>query len=76
MPRCVPHVNYSLQWLHRLNTQTCGKQITAERCTIMKLSGAGQQQIVLPDLILLYFFTLIEHGYGHSLTDYTIHNLP
>lgn len=39
----------------------CGEQITGERCTIRKLSGAEAQQIVFSDLILLYFFGLIEH---------------
>lgn len=59
----VIHVNYLLEWLHRLNTQKdmCGEQITGERCTIRKLSGAEKQQIVFSDLILLYFFGLIEH---------------
>lgn len=39
----------------------CGEQITGERCTIRKRSGAEKQQIVFSDLILLYFCGLIEH---------------
>lgn len=60
---CIAHVNYLLEWLHRLNTQKdmCGEEVTGERCTIRKLSGAEKQQIVFSDLILLYFPGLIEH---------------
>lgn len=39
----------------------CGEQIAREICTIRKLSGAEKQQIVFSELILLYFFGLIEH---------------
>lgn len=59
---CVPHVNYFLEWLLRLNTQKdmCGEQITGDRCTIWKFSRAEKQQIVFSDLIVLYFVGLIE----------------
>lgn len=47
----------------------CGEQITEERCTIRKPSGAGRQQIVFADLTLLYFLSLIEHVLSTDTTD-------
>ena len=57
--------------------KSCREQIKGERYTIRKLVGAEKQQIMFSDLIVLYFFSLIEHELSMDIVERTkVYNKP